>query len=113
MIPANVSHARMGVRQLWKELSARATASLTHLEQPVSWELSCKISQVSTFYAYKSSELTYVLSCFWSLSCCMNHCCPAFSSGGSSHEPETCFACPSSTSQRIICIIIVKCSGQR
>ena len=48
MIPASVSLARMMVRQLWKELSACVTASLTPLEQLVSWELSCKISQVST-----------------------------------------------------------------
>lgn len=48
MIPANVSRARMVVRQLWKELSVCVTASLTLLEQLVSWELSCRISQVST-----------------------------------------------------------------
>lgn len=48
MIPANVSLARMVVRQLWKELSVCVTASLTPLEQLVSWELLCKISQVST-----------------------------------------------------------------
>lgn len=48
MIPADVSLAGMVVRRLWKEHSVCVTASLTPLEQLVSWELSCKISQVST-----------------------------------------------------------------
>lgn len=48
MIPANVSLARMVVSQPWKERNVCVTASLIPSEPLVSWELSCKISQVST-----------------------------------------------------------------
>lgn len=48
MTPVNVGLARMVVKQLWKELSVCVTANPIPLEELVSWELLCKIIQVSS-----------------------------------------------------------------